>query len=119
MGFFESIMSTETMYLLSILLVNVCYIALFLGIIASVPYYVLMIQLGVQIFLCLVLLIRFHPFQDNYKITRFDATLIFGAVVIILTNVIFVELLNNEILGPYISRIKTFAKNNAERIIHE
>lgn len=119
MGFFESIMSTETMYLISILLVNVCYIALFLGIIASVPYYVLMIQLGVQIFLCLFLLIRFHPFQDNYKMTRFDASLIFGAVIIILTNVIFVELLNNEIIGPYISRMKTFAKNNAERIIHE
>ena len=105
---------TEGIYLVSILLVNLTYIAVFLGIIVSVPYYVQMIKLGIQIFLCVVLLIRFHPFQDNFKMTRFDATLIFGAVIIILTNVVLEELLRNPIFSPYGIKIKTLIKDTQQ-----
>jgi hypothetical protein len=111
MGYFESVFTTETVYFLSILLVNIFYIAVFLKIIVSVPSYVQTIQLGIQIFLCTILLIRFHPFQDNYKMTKFDAHLIFGAVIIILTNVIFQELLTNPVLGPYLSEIQSYGKS--------
>ena len=114
MGYFEYIFTTETVYFISILLVNIFYIALFLGIIVSVPSYVQSLQLGIQIFLCCILLFKFHPFQDQYKMNKFDAQLIFGAVFIILTNVIFQELLNNPLLGPYLSKTQTFMRN----IIH-
>lgn len=99
-------LSTENIYLASILIVNICYIALFFGFIISVPYYVQMLQLFVQVFLCIILLIRFHPFQDTYKITRFDAQLIFGAVIIIFTNVVFQELLHNPLFGPYLLQLQ-------------
>jgi hypothetical protein len=37
--------------------------------------------------------------------SRFDAQLIFGAVFIIFTNVVFQELLHNPILGPYLAQV--------------
>jgi hypothetical protein len=37
--------------------------------------------------------------------TRYDAQLIFGAVIIIFTNVIFQELLHNPVLGPYLAQL--------------
>jgi hypothetical protein len=97
--------SSEYIYLASIFIINMFYIALFFGVIISIPYYVQTLQLIVQLFLCIILLIRFHPFQDSFKMTRFDAQLIFGAVIIIFTNVIFQELLHNPLLGPYLSQV--------------
>lgn len=97
--------SSEYLYVTSIFIINIFYIALFFGIVISIPDYVQTLQLIVQIFLCIILLIRFHPFQDNYKITRYDARLIFGAVIIIFTNVVFQELLHNPILGPYLTKL--------------
>ena len=101
----ESLWSSEYIYIASILIINIFYIAVFFGVIISIPYYVQTLQLIVQIFLCVILLIRFHPFQDNYKMTRYDAQLIFGAVIVIFTNVVFQELLHNPILGPYLAKV--------------
>ena len=101
---------TIRVYTISLAIVYIGYIAVFLGIFVAVPEYVRMLNLGIQTFLCLILLIRFLPFRENPKLQVGDNMFIFGVVVIVFTNVVLVELTKIPIVNEWVSSINNVSK---------
>jgi hypothetical protein len=94
-----------SIYTSSLLIINIVYVAVFLGIFVSIPEYIRILNVFIQVFLCLILMIRFHPFQDNHKLQPGDTRFIFGAGFILFTNVVLVELVNIPVIGIEIKKI--------------
>ena len=80
-------------YLVSIVIINAFHIAVYLGILASIPHYIVLWYSFVQLVLCLVLMYRYHPFKEKFEYNQFDATLIFGTACILLSNILSVPFL--------------------------
>jgi len=80
-------------YFVSIMIIYAFYIAVYLGVFVSVPEYIVVWYTFIQVFLCLVLMYRYHPFRDKFEYNQFDARLIFGAASILLSNVISIPVL--------------------------
>ena len=89
----------------SLWIIHLVYIAVFLGIFVTIPEYIQILNVFIQVFLCLILMIRFHPFQDNHKLQPGDTMFIFGAGFILFTNVVLVELVNIPIIGIEIKKV--------------
>ena len=95
-------------YIWSIFIVYFFYIAVFLGVFVNIPNYVKELHFIVQIGLCLILMIRFHPFRNKYVLKPYDISFIFGTAVFLFTNVILVELIKNTIIRNYLQRTLSF-----------
>lgn len=95
-------------YIWSIFIIYFFYIAFFIGLFVSVPYYVKDLHFIVQIGLCLILMIRFHPFRQKYVLKPYDISFIFGTAIFLFTNVILVELVKNKFIGDYLRRTLSF-----------
>lgn len=80
-------------YFVSIVIIYAFYIAVYLGVFVSVPEYIVVYYTFIQVFLCVVLMYRYHPFRDKFEYNQFDARLIFGAASILLSNVISIPVL--------------------------
>jgi hypothetical protein len=78
-------------YAIYLFLIYFVHIAFFLGIFASIPNYIHYWKIGVQLFLCLFLMIRFHPFRETYQLKPVDILFIFGSSFILFTNILLVE----------------------------
>jgi hypothetical protein len=89
----------------SLLIIHLVYIAVFLGIFVTIPEYIRLLNIFIQVFLCLILMIRFHPFRENHKLQPGDSMFIFGAAFILFTNVVLVELSNVPIIGGEVKNI--------------
>jgi len=92
-------------YLVSLLFINISYLAVFLGIFATTPILVKYMNIGIQCFLCFFLMIRFHPFREKYQLKKVDIMFIFGTGFILFTNLVLVELVQMPMVGDYINRI--------------
>ena len=88
-------------YFLSLVFIYIIYALAFLGIFSSVSEYVIIWHLAVQIFLCLFLMFRYHPFRNTYKFKPIDARLIFGAAMLLFVNIV----LSIPLFYSYISMI--------------
>jgi hypothetical protein len=89
----------------SLLIIHLVYIAVFLGIFVTIPGYIRLLNRFIQVFLCFFLMFRFHPFRENYKLKTGDTMFIFGAAIILFTNIVLVELSSLPIIGTYVKRI--------------
>ena len=89
----------------SLWIIHLVYIAVFLGVFVTIPEYIRLLNVFIQVFLCLILMIRFHPFQDNHKLQPGDSMFIFGAGFILFTNVVLVEFVNIPVIGIEIKKI--------------
>lgn len=94
-----------SIYTGSLFIIHLVYVAVFLGIFVSIPEYIRILNVFIQVFLCLVLMIRFHPFQDNHKLQPGDSRFIFGAGIILFTNVVLIELVNIPVIGIEIKKV--------------
>jgi hypothetical protein len=83
----------KRVYLLTLIIIYFIYGLVFLGIIPSTPSIVHYLTVFIQIFVCTVLLIKFHPFREKYELKEFDGEIIFGSAFIILSNLGFAELM--------------------------
>ena len=92
-------------YVFSLFIIHVVYVAVFLGVFVTIPEYVRLLNIFVQVFLCLILMIRFHPFRENHTLQSGDSMFIFGAGVFLFTNVVLVELSKLPIIGIQIQKI--------------
>jgi hypothetical protein len=95
-------------YFWSILLIYFFYIAVFIGIFVNVPYYIKELHFIIQIGLCSILMIRFHPFRNKYVLKPYDISFIFGTATFLFINVILVELVKNTIIRDYLKRTLSF-----------
>ena len=78
---------TIFIYTGSLLIIHLVYIAVFLGIFVTIPEYIRLLNISIQVFLCLILMFRFHSFRENHKLQPGDTMFIFGAAFILFTNV--------------------------------
>jgi len=97
--FFSATMESikKPVYLLTLFIIYGFYALVFLGIIPSTPYLVHYLSVFVQLFVCVVLLIKFHPFRTRYELKEFDGEIIFGSAFIILSNLGFNVVLMNSL----------------------
>ena len=92
-------------YSFSIFILYVLYFFAFIGVIYIDKHKIHLFSIIIQIAICLVLMLRFHPFT-HHEITYFDKTLIFSAASFLAINIFMTEiytiyihesmLLNNE-----------------------
>jgi hypothetical protein len=81
-------------YILSILIVHILYIILFFGLLKIDPSYISRMNIGIQFFIGLYLIWRFHPLR-THEYRKYDSRIIFGSGVFLLTNLGFVESFNH------------------------
>ena len=79
-------------YIVSLALIHITYLAVFLGVYTTIPVHVKYMNIGVQIFLCLFLMIRFHPFREKYHLRKYDIMFIFGSAFLLFTNLVLVNM---------------------------
>jgi hypothetical protein len=80
-------------YFFSLIAIHVVYGLVFLGVFSKVPQYVYIWKIAVQVFLCIFLMYRYHPFKKEYKFNSIDAKLIFGSALLLLINIISLPVL--------------------------
>lgn len=68
-----------------IFIIHAFYILIFLGLISVNMQYVNYLNIVVQLFICIILMLRFHPLR-KHKLHRYDSQLIFGSAFFLLTN---------------------------------
>jgi hypothetical protein len=92
-------------YIYSIVLFHVLYVFLFIGILRFAKDYLPILNICIQLFVCIFLILRFHPFRHhNFKET--DAQFIFGSATFLLLNLGFVEI------------VKRFLPTKLEKIVN-
>ena len=95
---------TIPLYIGTLLVIHVMYLAVFLGIFTTVPKFVKYLNIGIQTFLCLFLMIRFHPFREKYALKSEDIMFIFGSAFILFTNLVLVELVKIPAIGNVVNK---------------
>lgn len=69
-------------------MIHFFYGMVFFGFLTQIPRYVYFWNILVQVSLCLFLMYNYNPFRTEYKISIYDAKMIFGAASILLINII-------------------------------
>jgi hypothetical protein len=79
-------------YIAGLIALSIFYLLLFLGLLKSEKYfkYVNYANVFIQLYTCLYLLIRFHPFR-NHEIKKHDSYVILHSALFLLINLVFVE----------------------------
>ena len=99
-------------YMTSLFMIHIAYLAVFLGIFATIPSFIKYLNIGIQILLCSFLMVRFHPFRENYKLKPVDTMFIFGSAILLFTNLVLVEFVQIPEVGYYINYVfKLIGKN--------
>ncbi len=80
-------------YFFSLIVIHVMYALVFLGVLTTIPHFVYVWNMIVQLFLCFFLMYRYHPFRASYNFRPIDARLIFGSAVLLLFNIISLPVL--------------------------
>jgi len=88
----------------TLFILHVLYFTVFFGLAYIDETYIRGLSTAIQVFICLFLIQRFHPFRQ-YTITRFDASVIFASATFLLTNVVTTEL-----FSAYMNNISNKAK---------
>jgi|LauGreDrversion4_2_1035121.scaffolds.fasta_scaffold00036_3 hypothetical protein len=86
----------KPVYLTSIGFIYISYFLIFFGIFYMNKKYIELFSNLLLTFVCLFLIIRFHPFR-KHELREFDATIIFGSAILLLTNAGLTKLIMNDI----------------------
>jgi len=95
-----------------IVIIHVVYFLVFFGLLISVPKGILYLNVFTQLFLCLVLIVRFRPYKPSYELSSSDHMFIFGSAILLFTNVVFVELIKIPFVNNIIKKIIPSNLNN-------
>lgn len=72
-------------YISGIYIINITYILALIGIIFIDPVQINKLNIAVQLFVCLFLILRFHPFR-THELRKYDSQIIFGSALFLLAN---------------------------------
>ena len=103
----------KPIYMGSLGILHVLYALLFFGIIDYSAMIVERINIFIQVFICLFLIIRFHPFR-SHELKEFDAQIIFGSAAFLLTNLGLAQYFTY-----YFDQTKTIVSKMQERIVSQ
>jgi hypothetical protein len=90
----DALYRMKHIYVYTMIGLHVIYFALFFGILSVDPKYLNLLNLGVQIFICVFLMVRFNPFRRTDVLKPMDKYVIFSSAVILATNLVAVEISN-------------------------
>jgi len=106
--------SLSIFYFYAIWIVHLTYLALFVGVVTTVPKLVDTLNVGLQTMLCGVLMYRFHPFRTNYQLHTSDASFIFGSATLLFVNVVLINLSKTMYVGKYIRKAQEWVNQKKE-----
>jgi hypothetical protein len=86
----------KPVYLTIIGFIYLSYFLIFFGIFYINKKYIDLFSNLLLTFVCLFLILRFHPFR-KHELREFDATIIFGSAVLLLTNAGLTNIIANDI----------------------
>lgn len=114
------------LYVTFISIIHITYIAVFFGLLSTIPIGINYLTVFVQLFLCSLLLYRFNPFKKTYILSDFDHRFIFGCALLMFTNVVMVSLLKLPIVGnllyqlfPWLKKIKKYDNTQTQQDISQ
>lgn len=87
------------LYILISIILGICYLTISVGIYIIQPTLLHILTTIVHIFVCIFLILRFHPFSTQ-GLRPLDRTIIFSSACILLTNTIPAILGNKESIAP-------------------
>lgn len=86
----------KPVYFYSIIFIYLSYFLIFFGIFYINKKYIELFSNLLLTFVCFFLIIRFHPFR-KHELREFDATIIFGSAILLLTNAGLTKIIMNDI----------------------
>ena len=95
-------------YYFTFVLIHLVYIAVFIGLIVSVPEQIRILNFAIQMFVCLVLMYRFNPLVTRKALSSLDITFIFSRATIIFTNIVLVEISQIPTIKQWLSPVMAF-----------
>ena len=116
---FESITNIDNakyIYISTMTLIHLLYFVTFIGIFAINQIYVNYLNVFIQTFIVLFLIIRFHPFRTRYIVTKTDTMIVFGSAMLLGTNLLTVEF-TKWIPTHYMEPAISYIKNNIKSIL--
>ena len=81
-------------------ILSILYALIFIGLIYINPEYLQIFRTIMQLFVCLFLIYRFHPYR-NHVLGKYDAQIIFSSAIFLLVNVTAVDIANKLIKPTY------------------
>jgi len=79
-------------YVILLLIAHILYIVTYLGLLSIDEAYIKTLNIALQTFVVVFLLIRFNPLRKKYEVKPVDIEIIFGSAVLLGINLISVEL---------------------------
>jgi len=92
-------------YIYGIVLFHIAYVMLFIGLFQFNKEYLNILDISIQTFICIFLIIRFNPFRKHI-LRPSDAQIIFGSATFLLLNLSFVKLFNQQLMNNVESIVK-------------
>jgi hypothetical protein len=92
-------------YIYGIIFFHVAYVLLFIGLFQFNREFLSILDISIQTFICIFLIIRFNPFRKHI-LRPSDAQIIFGSATFLLLNLGFVKLFNKQLLNNVESIVK-------------
>ena len=83
-------------YIIFISFIYLSYFLIFAGIFYINEKYIQLFSTLLQLFVCLFLIIRFNPFR-KHELRDFDANIIFGSAILLLTNAGLTQIVKKDI----------------------
>ena len=94
-------------YIYGIVLFHIAYVMLFIGIFQFNKEYLNILDVSIQTFICIFLIIRFNPFRKHI-LRPSDGQIIFGSATFLLLNLGFIKFFNQNLLN----NIESITKHN-------
>lgn len=94
-------------YIYGIIFFHLAYVLLFIGLFQFNKEYLSILDISIQTFICIFLIVRFNPFRKHI-LRPSDAKIIFGSATFLLLNLGFVKFFNQKIL----KNVETIVKHN-------
>jgi len=95
----------KPVYVGSLFLLHFLYILVLFGIIHYTDTFINNLNILIQLFVCIFLMIKFHPFR-KHELKEFDSNIIFGSALFLLTNLGFTQLITTYFDRTFIDNVK-------------
>jgi hypothetical protein len=92
-------------YIYGIIFFHIAYVLLFIGLFQFNREFLSILDISIQTFICIFLIIRFNPFRKHI-LRSSDGQIIFGSATFLLLNLGFVKLFNQQLLKNVESIVK-------------
>jgi len=93
-------------YIYGIVFFHISYIVLFIGLFQINKEYLRILDILIQTFICVFLIVRFNPFRKHILRPR-DGKIIFGSATFLLLNLGFVKFFNQQLMNNVETIVKT------------